>query len=104
SFTDRAFTRIDEAFRFVGAAPLELADEVNKTGVLQFTKNPARTRKIDYVRDQLDFFVGDPSPGSGYSAEPEGQPAHAPTTGLDAVSGAATSAAAAPSQMSGVFP
>lgn len=76
SFTDRAFTKIDEYFRFVGAAPLEMADRVKTNEEARkgarFTESPADSRTIDYKRQRLDFFVGDTSPGSGYSAKPLG--------------------------------
>jgi len=71
-FTARAFTKIDEAFRFVGAAPLELRDSVSddkseKNRTPTFTQNPANRRVIDYKNSRLDHFVGDTSPGSGYA-------------------------------------
>lgn len=111
-FTARAFTRIDEAFRFVGAAPLELADKVKSSqDFARFTQSPASNRRIDYVNMRLDRFVGDTSPGSGYAAVPEGTTVAAPTTTTtentgdvvpDAISGA--DPAPPPDRMSGAFP
>lgn len=79
SFTDRSFTRIDQAFRFVGASPRELSDNVRPGGEAEaaqtgttFNTNPAAGREIDFGKVRLDRFVGDASPGSGYSARPEG--------------------------------
>jgi len=73
TFTTRKFTKIDEAFRFVGAAPTEVADQESaNTGRPTFDKNPAESRKIDYKTARLDQFIGDPSKGSGYSAKPIG--------------------------------
>lgn len=72
SFTARRMTKIDEAFRFVGAAPMELRDDVSsdsssKDRAITFGKNPASARVIDYKKMRLDAFAGDVSPGSGYS-------------------------------------
>jgi hypothetical protein len=103
SFTDRLFTRIDEAFRFVGAKPLE------KQNI------PASQRVIDYATDRLATFVGDASPGSGYGGVRESNQRTASTVTttdidgtVDAVSGAATigttSALPVASTMSGAFP
>lgn len=69
SFTKRSFTKIDEAFRFVGAAPLELADRLSGDGSTgaTFKTNPAGSRVIDYKKMRMEKFVGDISFGSGYS-------------------------------------
>lgn len=77
SFTKRNFTQIDEAFRFIGAAPREVSDRVvgARSGdyiPVTFNNNPAGTRKVDYKRMRLDYFVGDTSPGSGYAGTAEG--------------------------------
>lgn len=119
AFTDRSFTRIDEAFRFVGAAPLELADPVpteatteTKNKGPQFTKHPAATRVIDYKNMRLDFFVGDTSTGSGYIGVPEGSAPTAPTattsevdpSSLARMSLAVAAAAKIGNRMSGAFP
>jgi hypothetical protein len=75
-FTARAFTKIDQAFRFVGAGPLELADPAKKNSDsdgITFSQNPAKSRVIDYRTSRLDTFVGDTSPGSGYSGVKEGE-------------------------------
>lgn len=109
--TQRGFTKIDEAFRFVGASPVEFADRSNQQGPLTFAKNPASSRKIDYRTASFNVFVGDTSNGSGYSGAPEGSQQANPTTtttenvgGLeaDAVSGADPAPAA--NRMSGAFP
>jgi len=75
--TARAFTKIDEAFRFIGASPFELSDqaigEKSKSDQTTFVKNPASERVINYKTMRLDRFVGDTSPGSGYSGVPEGE-------------------------------
>lgn len=117
-YTARSFAKIDEAFRFVGASPIELADrvpsdaseEVRNRGA-QFTQNPAATRVINYRTMRLDQFVGDTSVGSGYSATPEGVATPAPTStstttdggdAPDAISGATPAPPA--DRMSGAFP
>src|SRR5690606_24727371 len=109
-FTERLFTRIDEAFRFVGAAPRELADE-SSDGVLRFSKHPANIRTIDYKKMKFDLFVGDTSPGSGYSGVPEGVSFPAPTStttqnvgGLEADAVSAADPAPPMDRMSGAFP
>lgn len=118
TFTARAFTKIDEAFRFVGAAPVELADEVPATATAaeknlgaQFTQNPAGSRTINYRTMRMDLFAGDTSAGSGYAGVPEGVAPPAPTTSTTASSGdvipdAISGADAAPpaDRMSGAFP
>ena len=121
AFTDRAFTKIDEAFRFVGAAPEEMADrvaadataEVRNLGA-QFKQAPASTRVIDYRNMRLDLFAGDTSAGAGYAGLPEGAAAPAPTSTStttsqvpgelepDAISG--VGAAPPPDRMAGAFP
>lgn len=117
-FTDRSFTRIDEAFRFVGAAPVELADRVAADASIavknlgaQFTQSPAATREINYRISRLDRFAGDTSAGSGYSGVAEGVSTSAPTTtstessgdvAPDAISGATPAPPA--NRMSGAFP
>ena len=78
SFTKRTFTKIDEAFRFIGAAPREFADVVkgaegDPNAPVTFYNNPAKDRVIDYKRSKLDYFVGDVSAGSGYNAVPSGE-------------------------------
>lgn len=112
TFTDRSFAKIDEAFRFIGASPLELADRATSTkGGPRFVKTPASGRVIDYRNMKLDVFVGDTSPGSGYAGVPEGSTPPAPATSStassggvvpDAISGA--DAAAPADRMSGSFP
>lgn len=80
AFTNRTFTRIDEAFRFVGASPIEYADPLDDGTVdteaglrsVKFSRSPSAGRKVDYVKDRLDVFAGDASTGSGYAAIPEG--------------------------------
>lgn len=105
SFTDRSFTKIDEAFRFIGAAPLELADRVTPgttTTGPTFVKNPASSRVINYRTMRLDVFVGDTSAGSGYSGTPEGAPAPpAPTIGPQPTT---EQRRGADNRMSGAFP
>ncbi len=109
SRTERSFTKIDEAFRFVGAAPLEFADS-GPNGRMDFTNNPAATREIDYVNMRLDRFVGDVSPGSGYSGMPEGVAAAPTKTTTQNVGGvtpdaiSSADAAATANRMSGAFP
>lgn len=78
AFTARSFTKIDEAFGFVGAGPIEHADSRKKGEAISFDNNPANTRKINYAVDRLDFFVGDTSAGSGYSGVKDGGKTVAP--------------------------
>jgi hypothetical protein len=116
AFTDRSFTKIDQAFRFVGAAPREGADAFRSTAedeepvlrenfntdaayryfsgvqadriaaadalkpLYSFDQWPAADRLIDYKRFRLDHFVGDTSPGSGYSGVKEGEEPPSPVT------------------------
>jgi hypothetical protein len=112
-FTKRSFTKIDEAFKFIGAAPLEYADKTksNADTIARFTQSPAATRQINYTTARLDFFVGDVSAGAGYTGATEGTAPTAPTVtstanagGLvpDAISGA--DLAPPPNRMSGAFP
>jgi len=116
--TDRSFTRIDEAFRFVGASSVEYADRTKKpsqSARVTFDKNPAATRRVDYRTAKFRTFVGDTSTGSGYYGVKEGEAKPNPTTTsttvsdatagqveVDAVSGA--DAAAPEDRMSGAFP
>jgi len=119
--TQRTFTTIDQAFKFVGAAPRELSDVVRDNGQtvaaatggapVTFVGNPAASRVINYKTARLDRFVGDISIGSGYSGVPEGKAEKAPETTaveVDAVSGAdpiSTTAVPPPvDRMSGAFP
>jgi hypothetical protein len=108
AFTNRSFTKIDEAFRFIGAGPAELADAIDpksKDKIARFTRAPAASRVIDYKNMRLDYFVGDTSPGSGYSGKPEGTATPKPTTTSTTTAGKSESSAAAPAgQMSGAFP
>ena len=102
SFTSRGFTKIDEAFSFIGAAPRELADAISADAsssnrIATFKTNPSATRVIDYKKHRLDFFVGDTSAGSGYSGRTEGDI----KAGAPDVDGAA---APADNRMSGAFP
>jgi hypothetical protein len=103
SFTSRTFTKIDEAFRFIGAAPLELADGVTTPDEgadgPRFTERPADERTIDYKKMRLDFFVGDTSPGSGYAGVPAGTESKASSAG-----GGSTAEDQAADRMSGAFP
>lgn len=78
-FTKRSFTKIDEAFSFVGASSEELADPSteesqttlrNRARPKSFSKDPVSSRSINYKNVKLEVFVGDPSSGSGYSAVP----------------------------------
>ena len=78
-FTNRQFTRIDEAFRFIGASSKEFSDKEagEDTTTLRkrgrpptFEQNPAETRSIDYSAVKLEVFVGDVSAGSGYAGVP----------------------------------
>ena len=62
AYTARDMAKIDEAFRFVGAGPSDIAKNGEKGQPVEF-------RKIDYSEGQLKLFVGDISTGSGYSAE-----------------------------------
>lgn len=77
SFVNRSTTSIDQAFRFVGAGPFELADvkaklqDINQPIV--FKTNPANKRVIDYKKVRFDLFIGDTSPGSGYAGVREGE-------------------------------
>ena len=95
-FTNRNFTRIDEAFRFSGAAPLEMIDNEATTVFL---------KDVDYATNRLDNFVGVTAPGYGYAAEQtteQVQPAQASVT-----TPAGTSTVAAkpiPTSMSAAFP
>lgn len=95
--TARAFTKIDEAFKFIGASPYELSDQAlgieKKSPYTSFAINPSVARVIDYKRMRLDSFVGDTSEGSGYSGFPEGEQSKADSDS-DAISG----------QMTGAFP
>ena len=120
--TKRTFTTIDQAFRFVGASPLELSDlsepsdgeigeALHRTG--EFKLRPAATRVIDYKIARLDRFVGDTSVGSGYSGHPEEAPAHAPIKTTTSNSAAFLAKAVPiykdvppppPDRMSGAFP
>jgi len=116
--TARTFTTIDQAFRFVGAAPLELSDlsepsdsesglDLKRTG--RFTIRPAAGRVIDYRTARLDRFVGDVSVGSGYTGVSETGLTVAQAAAVDAavglVGGTLPSAAAqASNRMSGAFP
>lgn len=73
--TDRAFTRIDEAFKFVGAGPLEKADQGRREMTEEeardrFLSEAADSRYINYATMKMDVFTGDTSHGSGYSASP----------------------------------
>lgn len=94
SFTARSLATIDQAFQFVGAAPIEYADK------------PAAARQIDYAKATFRQFVGDPKTGSGYNGRPE--PATPSTTKNAAARPAASSSArgggAKTPQMSGAFP
>lgn len=110
TLTDRSFTKIDEAFRFIGAGPAELA-ETGAAGAVSFAKNPAGARSINYKTAKLDLFVGDTSAGSGYSGVPEGSASTTATTSTtqstgavvaDAISGADPAPPA--DRMSGAFP
>lgn len=114
-FTERGFTKIDEAFAFVGAGPVEHADARKQGGAVTFDGSPSEGRKINYAVDRLDHFVGDTSVGSGYSGVPDGSnPVAASTTSTaisdstegdlqpDAVSGADVQVAA--DVMTGAFP
>jgi hypothetical protein len=103
AFTARSFTRIDQAFRFVGAGPLELAD-ASPEGFVQFKRNTAAARQIDFARARLDMFVGDVSPGSGYAGQPEGDKVVAPTKTTKSNTGVTTTASAPTDRMSGAFP
>lgn len=117
--TQRSFTKIDEAFRFVGASPVEYADNQpsapetpsDSDQPVTFSKNPARGRKIDYAHARFDLFAGDTSIGSGYSAAPEGVQLPTPVTtppqdiqvqGVDTISSA--SPLLSVDRMSGAFP
>ena len=68
--TRRGFTQIDQAFRFIGAGPVEFAD-VSSEGQISFTTNPADERTVNYKTAKLELFAGDVSSGSGYSATTE---------------------------------
>ena len=63
STTARSMARIDEAFLFMGAAPIEYVD------------TPASKRKIDYVKAKLDTFVGDVTAGYAAAQDAGGTPA-----------------------------
>jgi hypothetical protein len=102
-YTNRTFTRIDQAFRFVGAGPIEetgpgglAATKVDGNFATYFKQNPASNRQIDYKTATLRMFVGDVSPGSGYNGVPESSDKTPPAT---------DGQADAPSnRMSGAFP
>lgn len=73
--TSRRFTKIDEAFRFIGAGPLELSDKVFTKGQVsaslgKFAAQPANARSVDYSQLNLKEFIGDTSSGSGYAGVP----------------------------------
>ena len=94
ALTARSMATIDQAFQFVGAAPIEYADR------------PASERSIDYRSATFGRFVGDVSPGSGYSAEPE---VANPSTSKSATSVATSSSGGARGaskgqQMTAAFP
>jgi hypothetical protein len=119
-FTDRSFARIDEAFKFVGASPLELADRFGVAqasasvgsavsggggGGVQFTQSPAGGRTIDYARMKLEFFVGDTSSGSGYNGVSEGTGVVPTATATTVGAGVTAEVASTPGdRMSGAFP
>ena len=96
--TARQFTKIDEAFKFIGAAPFEHSDQAlgitREDPYTSFIINPAAGRVINYKIDRLDSFVGDTSPGSGYSGVPEGESSK--TSDSETTS--------TPERMSGAFP
>lgn len=108
SFTARSFTKIDEAFRFVGAAPLEFADKAKNgddTGRASFNNDPAAARVINYKTARLDHFIGDTSFGSGYSAERASKQTSSPTTTATDSAGDTSTGESPPSdRMSGAFP
>ncbi len=89
SCTARSMATIDQAFRFVGAAPLEYADR------------PAAARAIDYAKATFREFRGDAQSGSGYNGKPE---AAAPSTTKSGARPAAAGAAPKPPPMNGAFP
>jgi len=109
SFTKRGFTKIDEAFSFIGAAPRELADKISSDAsdsdrIATFKTNPAASRVIDYKKLKLDYFVGDTSAGSGFSGKTEGDiTSGSPENAVDAVSGA-DQLSTGEDRMSGAFP
>ncbi|MBW2691020.1 MAG: hypothetical protein JRE57_00120 [Deltaproteobacteria bacterium] len=106
SFTARTFTKIDEAFRFIGAAPLELSDNASEGGSgPQFTQQPAAARSIDYKQMRLDLFVGDTSAGSGYSGVSAGNTPTGAATDDELLTLAAEAAGEiATNRMAGAFP
>lgn len=102
-FTERAFTSIGEAFKFVGAAPEEIIDRVAGT-----IGEGDITGTIDYSRHKLRNFVGTAASGFGYSGAKIGQELKPPTTTTTTTDGTAgTTAAVVPSyenRMSAAFP
>jgi hypothetical protein len=113
SFTKRRFTKIDEAFSFVGAAPRELADEISSDvsesdRIATFNTHPAATRVIDYKTARLDYFVGDTSAGSGFSGTTEGDKKSGAPESPDTPDAVGSAAAAfgtdTANRMSGAFP
>jgi hypothetical protein len=95
TLTARSMATIDQAFRFVGAAPSEYASK------------PANQRTIDFQTAKLHLFEGDASAGSGYAGVPE--PANPSTSRSPAgasLAVSATSRGGMPKtpQMSGAFP
>ena len=106
-FTKRSFTKIDEAFAFVGASPREFADRISaddseKDRIATFETNPTAGRVIDYKTARLDNFVGDTSAGSGFSGKAEGDTFEFDLGGEDEDLAAPTEQAL--QRMSGAFP
>jgi len=83
-FTARPFTRIDQAFRFVGARPSGIDSDQ------AVAKQNAKKRELSFTGQAFDRFVGDTAPGAGYA-------------GIPKASGESTASSTRLPQMSGVF-
>lgn len=108
-FTNRSFTKIGEAFRFVGAGPIELADRVagsnGQEGRFSFEREPAESRGINYKTASLGRFVGDTSRGSGFGAVRESGRVEAADGSSTSTDGETATVDSVPSgRMSGAFP
>ena len=106
-FTKRSFTKIDEAFAFIGATSIEFADKVSSDAsdedrIVTFEDNPTSGRVVDYKTARLDHFVGDTSAGSGFSGKAEGDTFEYDLGGDDEDLKAPTDQAL--QRMSGAFP
>lgn len=104
--TQRATTKIDEAFRFIGAGPVEIG-KTGPDGRVTFDGNPARSRTIKYGEVQLSWFIGDTSPGSGYDGTVDGESPRSGQPTKTNADGSVVEVDGPPAQneqMSGAFP